>query len=130
MITKNHLKMAKKIIRVNPGEEFILANSVFTYSLNESGAVVITRMKELKGKLKKTKEFIPPTLDEVKAYFALKGYSEAGAIHAYEYYSEGNWTDSKGNAVINWKQKMLQNMMFDKDKIQSPQQPSVKKMVM
>lgn len=116
--------------RIKPGEEFILGNSVFTYSINEKGNVVITPMKQLKGKLKKTKEFIPPTLDEVKDYFALKGYSEAGATHAYEYYSEGNWTDSKGNPVINWKQKMLQNMMFEKDKIQSPQEPTVKRMVM
>lgn len=116
--------------KIKPGEEFALGNSVYTYSINEKGNVVITPMKALKGKLKKSKEFIPPTIEEVKAYFASKGYSEAGAIHAFEYYSSGDWTDSKGNPVINWKQKMLQNMMFDKDKISSADNGPVKKMVM
>jgi len=117
--------------KIKEGEEFCLGNSVFTYKINEKGAVVISPMKILKGKLKKTKDFIPPSIEEVKAYFAYKGYSEAGAIHAFEYYSSGDWTDSKGNQVINWKQKMLQNMMFDKDKTMSESSGgSVKKMVM
>ena len=55
-----------------------------------------------KGKLK----FTPPQLFEVVDYFKENGYTEAAAIKAFNYYDVANWTDSKGNKVKNWKQKM------------------------
>lgn len=57
-------------------------------------------------KKNKSKRFIPPTLDEVKAYVAEKGYS-VDADFFFKYYSEGNWIDGKGNPVRNWKQKLI-----------------------
>lgn len=51
--------------------------------------------------------FIPPTLDEVKAYFGQKGYTEEAAAKFFEYYEAGSWTDAKGTPVKNWKQKAL-----------------------
>ena len=39
--------------------------------------------------------------------FSDKGYSEEAANKAYDYYSAGNWKDSKGKRVKNWKQKMI-----------------------
>lgn len=100
--------------RIKQGEEFALGNSVFTYSINEKGGIVLSPM--LNKKVRKTKEFTPPLLEEVKTYFKEKGYTEESAVHAFEYYDSGNWTDSKGDKVVNWKQKMFQNMMFEKDK--------------
>ena len=56
----------------------------------------------------KAKTFIPPTIEEVKKYFLENGYSEQSAVNAFKYYQDGNppWTDSKGNHVRSWKQKM------------------------
>jgi hypothetical protein len=54
----------------------------------------------------KLRSFIPPTLDEIKSYIAEKKYS-VDPLSFYNYFSEGNWTDSKGRKVKNWKQKII-----------------------
>jgi len=57
------------------------------------------------------KLFIPPTLDEVKDFFLNNNtgfvYKESAAVQAFNYYNVANWHDSRGNPVINWKQKMF-----------------------
>lgn len=58
-------------------------------------------------KKQKPKKFIPPTLDEVKAYFAEKGYLYKAAKRAFDFYSAADWHDSRGNKIKNWKQKMI-----------------------
>ena len=58
--------------------------------------------KNSKGK----DRFIPPTLEEVKAYIKEKGYS-VDANKFFQYYSVGHWIDSKGKPVRNWKQKII-----------------------
>lgn len=50
--------------------------------------------------------FAPPTLDEVRAYVTEKGLS-VDPVKFFDYFTEGNWIDSKGNPVRNWKQKIL-----------------------
>lgn len=55
---------------------------------------------------KEKKKFIPPTLEEVKKY-AKEKCPNVNAEDFYNYFTEGNWTDSKGNKVKSWKQKML-----------------------
>jgi hypothetical protein len=61
-----------------------------------------------KRKKKQEKPFIPPTLQEVESYFDENGYTKDSAKRAWEYYEAGSppWTDSRGNKVISWKQKM------------------------
>lgn len=55
---------------------------------------------------KSEKRFIPPTLEEVKGYVSQKKlHVEPEAF--FDYFTEGNWIDSKGNKVKNWKQKIL-----------------------
>ena len=54
-------------------------------------------------------KYIRPLLNEVIDYFIEKGSTSERAKKAFEYYEAGNWTDSKGNKVKNWKQKMLAN---------------------
>lgn len=72
-----------------------------------------TRAKKSNNK----KEFIKPTLQEVKDYFKEKGYKEEAAIRSFEYYEAGEWKDGKGNKVRNWKQKMLSVWMKEENKI-------------
>ena len=55
---------------------------------------------------KGTKKFVPPTLEEVRAYVKEKGLS-VNAKHFHDYFTEGNWIDAKGQKVRNWKQKVL-----------------------
>ena len=57
-------------------------------------------------KKKERKIFIPPSIDEVIAYFKEKGFTESAAKKAHDYYSVADWHDAKGDKVNNWKQKM------------------------
>lgn len=47
-----------------------------------------------------------PTLEEVQEYIKEKNLNVNGK-QFYDYFNEGNWIDSKGNKVKNWKQKLL-----------------------
>lgn len=64
--------------------------------------------KDRKGKDRKGKDKkgAPPTLEEVKAYCKERN-SPVNPEEFYEYFSTGNWIDSKGNKVKNWKQKLI-----------------------
>lgn len=86
-------------------------------SLQQNGRVEIEIEKEKEkdieiecvgkstGKPRSTR-FIPPSLDEVKAYVRERG-STVDPVKFYDYYSTGKWMDSKGNPVNNWKQKLI-----------------------
>lgn len=65
---------------------------------------------------KRKKVFIAPTELDVVKYFIEKGYTETSGKRAYEYYNSSDWVDSKGNKVINWKQKMLSVWFKDENK--------------
>lgn len=52
------------------------------------------------------KKFVPPTLDDVKAYANERG-NKVDPVKFFDYYNAGNWADSKGNPVKNWKQKLI-----------------------
>ena len=53
-----------------------------------------------------SKRFVPPTLDEVMAY-CQERKNDVDANRFFEYFTAGGWKDSKGNAVKNWKQKII-----------------------
>lgn len=73
---------------------------------------MIEKLKEVsmaainKSNMPNSKEFIPPTLDEVISYFLSNWYRKDIAIKAFNYYNVADWHDSKGNKIRNWKQKM------------------------
>jgi hypothetical protein len=54
----------------------------------------------------KQKRFKKPTLEEVEDYIHEKGLS-VDAEKFFNYFSEGDWTDSSGKKVKNWKQKLI-----------------------
>ncbi len=61
----------------------------------------------------KKKVFVPPTEQEVLAYFRENGQTDFQAKKAYNFYAKFDWTDSQGKKVKNWKQKMLNNWFTD-----------------
>jgi hypothetical protein len=83
-----------------------------------------TQSKVKESKVKKREVgFTPPSLDEVCQYFMEKGFTEQSAQKAFSYYDISNWKDSKGNAVKNWKQKMISVWFKDENKIQAYSNP-------
>lgn len=55
---------------------------------------------------KAKKRFIPPSLDEVKAYATTRGRTDL-VKSFFDYYDAGYWKDKDGKAVKNWKQKFI-----------------------
>jgi hypothetical protein len=79
-----------------------------------------SKVKE--SKVKESKKVIYPTLDECIKYFTDNGYSKESGSSAWYYYDSADWKDSKGNKVLNWKQKM-RGVWFkeeNKDKSNAP----------
>lgn len=63
---------------------------------------------------KKNKRFIPPTLEEIQKYIEERN-SPVDAQQFYDYFRTGNWVDSNGNKVKNWKQKLITWEKYAKD---------------
>ena len=59
-----------------------------------------------KNRIEYNKRFTPPTLEEVEEYCKERN-NNVDAKAFYDYFNEGNWIDSKGNKVKNWKQKII-----------------------
>ena len=77
-------------------------NSIEENSIEENRV----EKKSKEEKKPSTNKFVPPTLDEVQDYVTEKGLS-VDSKQFYDYFTEGNWVDAKGQKVKNWKQKLL-----------------------
>lgn len=66
----------------------------------------VLRDKRESREKEKSCRFSPPSLDEIKAYIHEKGLPVDPAAF-FDYYEAGNWQDSRGQKVKNWKQKAL-----------------------
>lgn len=73
--------------------------------------------KEKEKEKDKKKVFIPPAVEEVKSYFIENGYPSELGEKAFNYYAVANWKDSKGNAVKNWKQKVMAVWFKEENKV-------------
>lgn len=61
------------------------------------------------------KRFVPPTLEEIEKYIKEKEL-KVEPKQFYEYFTEMNWIDSRGNKVKNWKGKLLTWNGYKKEK--------------
>lgn len=84
------------------------------------GLAKAKKSKPVKPSTKKptSSSFAPPTLAEVVAYFSENGFPADHANKAFHYYNDADWKDSKGNKVINWKQKFRGNWFKEENKQQ------------
>lgn len=118
-----------------PKNADIKRKNVNIYSKNadisKQSKVEESRVKESKVKSKADKppraRFVPPTLEEVKAYVKERN-SPVDPQKFFDYFSAGNWIDSKGQPVRNWKQKLItwegrQQVINSQDK---PQQQRIR----
>lgn len=81
-------------------------NQPVTTNNNDNNVNNENNVNKVTGRILKKSAFIPPTLDDVKAYFKEKGYTEDAAIRAFNHYDAGNWHDVKGKPVQIWRQQM------------------------
>ena len=63
-------------------------------------------IEELIAATPSKKRFAPPKLDDINAYIAEKGLIVNGQVFL-DYFTAGNWKDSEGKPVKNWKQKLI-----------------------
>ena len=114
-------------------------DSINEHSLSSHGTLILETETETETEDKshtKKKKFIPPQEKDVISYFKEKGYSEQSAKKAFEYYDTGKWKDSKGNQVLNWKQKMIAVWFKEENRDQSlsayddfPDQPPIEDLI-
>jgi hypothetical protein len=62
--------------------------------------------ENIQKKVRKQVAFVPPTYEEVLSYAREKGREDI-AKEFYDYFNVGDWVDSEGKKVQNWKQKFL-----------------------
>lgn len=75
---------------------------------------------EENNKGKKRKVFVPPTYEEVLEYAKEKGREDL-AKEFFDYFTVGEWVDSKGNKVKNWKQKFITWCSRNEIKVSKPE---------
>ena len=80
------------------------SNSISNYEENIEDNKEKTNKKEKKPRAKK--EFVPPTYEEVLEYAKSRGREDL-ARKFFDYFDTGEWIDSRGNKVQNWKQKFI-----------------------
>ena len=68
-------------------------------------------------------KFSPPTYEEVLEYAKSRNREDL-ARKFFDYFTEGNWVDSKGNKVKNWKQKFITWDQHNATNSTIPQQPT------
>ena len=74
----------------------------------------IDKDKEVKKRRKKSKDFTPPTLEEVEAYCKSRN-NNVDAKRFFDFFDSADWVDSKGNKVRNWKQKVITWESYNKE---------------
>lgn len=86
----------------------MVANRLPQDSIGKDSVVKDSKEKENKKEKKPRakKEFVPPTYEEVLEYAKSRGREDL-ARKFFDYFDTGEWIDSKGNKVRNWKQKFI-----------------------
>jgi hypothetical protein len=100
---KGGLSKSKQLVANAKSAKQTIANVPVNVNGNVNVNVTENVTKEKKS-IKK--EFEPPTLSEVQAWFTEQGSTPEQGAKAWQYYTDGNWCDAKGSPVKNWRQKM------------------------
>lgn len=66
----------------------------------------ISNRQQAIDNIEHTSRFKEPTLEEITEYAKSRNRVDI-ARKFYDYFTEGNWTDSRGKKVKNWKQKFI-----------------------
>lgn len=97
-------KSYQKLAKASKGYQNV-ANASKTYQEKEEEKEEYTPpVSPSRGKKKAS--FVPPTLEEVEDYRKQRG-SSVSSKDFFDYFEAGNWVDSEGKPVLNWKQKFI-----------------------
>lgn len=121
----------RPVIDVEKEREREYINNIFNNNINNSRNLRTNEESNLRKKttrVKSNNDFIPPTLNDCRDYaHEIHCWRQLGTDF-YNYYSVSDWIDSKGKKIKNWKQKMLQWYLHDKDKyykdFEDPHEPT------
>lgn len=102
-LQETNYKELKALLGKDENDCYTLDNQLST---NCQPNVSISKDKLSKDKLIHSERFISPTLEEVEEYCKSRNSLVDPKVF-YDYFTTGNWVDSKGNKVKNWKQKII-----------------------
>ena len=88
--------------------------------------IEIDNKENEENKGKKRHAFMPPTYEEVVEYAKERGREDL-AKEFYDYFTVGDWIDSKGVKVRRWKQKFITWCARNEKKEEPPQKSQVPK---
>ena len=90
---------------------YVNTNTNNNISLKESKPILntnntISNNTKKNNSIKVNKTFVPPTLEEIEKY-CRERKNNVDPNQFYDYFTTGEWFDSKGQKVKNWKQKII-----------------------
>jgi hypothetical protein len=103
LFTLNRLSIGYLYLNLNSNINFNINSNINLNALNSNYVPI------------EEKEWQEPTIEEFKNYI-INNNLNLNAEEIYKYYKTGDWHDSKGNKVKNWKQKLLVLNKYSKDK--------------
>jgi predicted phage replisome organizer len=124
--SENDRKMLEggQMSSISPPECPLLPSISISNSISNSNNIIEDINNKKENIIKE--KFVPPTLDEVKAYAVERNRLDL-AEKFYDYFCVGKWIDSKGKKVVNWKQKFIVWASHnDNNNTSSSQQSSVR----
>ena len=102
-----------------------------TSSNPSSSSICSEDPKPRKARPRKSKPFVPPTLEEVAAHVRDKGY-HFDPQSFFDYYTASNWHFASGKPVKNWKQCCVTwegNRKYDKPRQRQVQQQEISELM-
>lgn len=107
IVTPDTTAMDKAVIQENDG--------------NGEGGVPIVKQETIKPinhkiQVSKKRQFVPPTFDEVEAYFIEQGASLDNLERCYYYYADANWHNRDGKKLVDWKRTIKNNWILKNKK--------------
>ena len=103
MLSRVPIEVLQALDRLSSGCSYFNLNSNLNFNINSN--INLENLNTNYNPTEKVK-WMKPTFEEFAKYIKDKNLN-LNSKELYEYYETGNWHDSKGNKVKNWKQKLL-----------------------